>query len=172
MIRFLLYALILGTAATGHATLNGLEKLGSGEVYYLGIFKVYNAALFSKKPLDKKGILSKDVSKCLVLNYTTKLSAEDIIKAANTVLRRQHDAATIKSLRQETKALHTSYVDVKDGDSYMLCYRASSGLTELFYNDSKVITIQSHEFGQFYLGIWLGQEEPISENLRRSLLQQ
>ncbi|MFN2353736.1 MAG: chalcone isomerase family protein [Desulfopila sp.] len=171
-VRLVVYTLILGAAATGHTMVNGLEKIGSGEVHYLGIFKVYNAELFAKKPLEEKNILSEDISKCLVLHYTRKLSAEDIIKAANTILRRQHDTATVERQRQETEALHKNYVDVKDGDSYMLCYKAAEGLTELFYNDAEVITIQSREFGQFYLGIWLGDKDPISDDLRRSLLQQ
>lgn len=149
-----------------------LEFIGEGSVYYLGIFKVYDAKLYVQNEVEDQDVLSGKTSKCLVLEYNLSISAKDIIKGANIVLSRQHDSQTLEEQKQFIEAIHQNYTDVSEGDSYALCYDAASSKTTLFFNGSPVAEIDSREFASLYFGIWLGEKEPISESLRKNLLKQ
>ncbi len=153
-------------------SLTELDAIGKGSVYYLGLFKVYDAKLFAQSEMDKQNILSGEMSKCLVIEYNLSISAEDIIKGANVVLSRQHDSQTLQEQRQFIETIHQSYTDVSEGDSYALCYDAELSKTELFFNGSTVAEVNSAEFASLYFGIWLGDKEPISESLQKNLLKQ
>jgi len=173
MLNLLLLILLL-TASTSFAKVDsllpGLAKTGTGTINYLGIFKVYDAELYTSPGLQSSAILNEDSSKCLVLNYDMDLSAEDIIKGANAVLKRQHDQGVLDDTSKYIDILHSNYDDVRSGDSYTLCYDSVSSVTQLLYNHEEVVAIPSAEFARVYFGIWLGAKEPISDSLRDDLL--
>lgn len=175
IIYILLFMFIL-TPFSSFAKVNnllpGLAKTGNGTVKYMGIFKVYDAELYTNPELQSVSVLSDDTSRCLVLYYDLDLSAEDIIKGANAVLKRQNSQEVLDSNSQYIEALHRSYTNVSSGDSYTLCYDSTSSTTQLFFNDEEVVSIKSREFARIYFGIWLGSKEPISETLRSNLLAQ
>lgn len=148
-----------------------LNEIGGGTVYYLGIFSVYDAKFYAKDDADKASILEGRSSKCLVIEYNRSISAEDIVKGANIVLSRQHGGEVLEQQKQFIEAIHQSYTDVSEGDSYALCYDANSSVTRLFFNGSAVAEVESKDFANLYFGIWLGGEKPISESLRKKLLQ-
>jgi hypothetical protein len=151
------------------ASLDGLEKMGTGKVNYLGFIKVYDAELYSTKK-QTTHILDADRSKCLVLQYAVSVTADDFVTAAEAILTRQHEKAVIENLQSEINAIHSNYTDVKSGDRYMLCYDASLQETALFFNNEKVVSVVSGPFSTLYFGIWLGPENPIDEDLRDDLL--
>lgn len=175
IIYMVLLVLLLSTHA-GLARVNtippGLEKTGTGTINYLGIFKVYDAELYTEPQLQSSAVLSKDSSRCLILRYDLDLSADDIIKGANTVLKRQNSQEVLDKTSIYINALHDSYTNVQSGDSYTLCYDAASSITRLLFNDEEVVSINSAEFARIYFGIWLGSKEPISDSLRDNLLSQ
>jgi hypothetical protein len=152
--------------------LPGLEKTGVGTVKYMGIFKVYDAELYTPPELQSTAILDEETSRCLVLHYDLDLSAGDIIKGANAVLRRQHSQEILDKTSKYIETLHNNYTSVQSGDSYTLCYDATTNKTRLLFNDEEVVSIDSTEFARIYFGIWLGSKEPISDSLRDNLLAQ
>ena len=175
-IIYMVLAILLLSTLTGLAKVNnllpGLEKTGTGTVKYLGIFKVYDAELYTRPEVPSSAVLGEETSRCLVLLYDLDLSAADIIKGANAVLKRQNSKEVLKTTLKYIDILHANYTNVQSGDSYTLCYDAASSTTQLLFNDEEVVSINSTEFARIYFGIWLSSIEPISETLRDNLLAQ
>lgn len=155
----------ISVAASDEMTLRG-----RGMIKYLGLIQVYDAALYTKHPGDTANILDPEISKCLRLDYKVSLSPENFIKGANTILKRQHLPETLNRIEQEISTFHEVYRPVAEGDHYQLCYDGDKKVTTLLLNQKELISIESSEFGNIYLGIWLGPKEPIDEELRDNLL--
>ena len=147
-----------------------LQKLGQGHAYYLKFIKVYEATLFGEGRLEETGVLSSEVSKCLHLVYSVNLSQENFVEAANTVLSRQFTAEQLASVQSDIDKLHQGYQDVKEGDSYTLCYDRSSSETTLAYNGARTVTVAKPDFAEVYFSIWLGDKDPLDKKLRDQLL--
>lgn len=150
--------------------LEDMQLLGKGEVYYLKFIKVYRASLYTEKNLADQDILSRDVSKCLLLDYEVSLGREDFVKAANTILLRQFTKEQLEIVEKEVDRLHESYIDVKDGDTYSLCYDKNDSKTTLSHNLQELVKIHSRPFAEVYFSIWLGNTSPLDDKLRDNLL--
>lgn len=161
---------ILFTSLPVVAQIESMQLRGKGTVNYLGFIKVYDAYLYTNEAVDQIDVLSPDVSKCLKLEYDVSLTQENFIEGANTVLVRQHPATQIALVQKEITKLHKAYKPVDEGDTYLLCYDANSSTTTLLLNNSPITAITSQEFSSLYLGIWLGEKEPIDEDLRDALV--
>lgn len=148
---------------------NSLELKGSGEAYYMRFIEVYKAALYGKRGVAAPSLLSRDVPMCLRLDYQRAISREDIVKAANTVLARQNDAAALAPLRTGIDKLHAAYRDVDENDYYVLCYAPGYG-SDLSLNGETLARIDGRDFADRYFALWLG-EEPLSESLKAALLE-
>ncbi len=168
----ILYGLIIifFTASYSWSQIDLMTKRSSGIVRYLGLIKVYDASLYTYKSVPGENILEPDISKCLKLVYNVSLTSDNLIEGANTVLRRQHEPAVLSSITPLIEELHRAYKSVQEGDSYSLCYDAASNTTSLRLNDKLLTSIVSSDFSSIYFGIWLGQQNPISESLRNDLL--
>jgi hypothetical protein len=119
-----IFSSVLATT-TYSSQLEEMHLLGKGEVYYLNFIKVYDASLYTQEPLGTNNILGSTISKCLLLEYDVSLKSKDFVKAANTVLQRQYTAGQLENVQDELDQLHNNYIDVKEGDSYTLCYDKS-----------------------------------------------
>lgn len=173
MNRYILLLVILISfpfSATGIAIEDDLLRLGQGEAYYLKFIKVYDATLFGSINSDEKTILSRDVSKCLQLEYAVDVKSRDFIKAANIVLERQFSEEQLARIKNDIDALHRGYIDVKGGDNYTLCYDSRIGETTLALNGEPLVSIKSAEFAEVYFSIWLGENRPLDNKLRNDLL--
>lgn len=170
MARYLLTVLLLFLPITSMAIPDDMEMVGEGKAKYLGMITVYDAALYIRGKSVPADILSPEISRCLKLDYAVEVSAEDIVKAANTILYRQHDKDRLRRLEAEIDELHGSYGKVVKGDNYTLCYDAAVKSTTLYRNRVPQVEIVSEEFAEIYFGIWLGPKEPLSDKLRNSLL--
>jgi Lhr-like helicase len=173
MIQFLttILCFVLLAAPNAFASrINGLEFLGAGEAYYLKFIKVYNASLYVEPSAKNTDILSTAVSKCLHLEYEVSIKSEDFLKAANTILTRQFTENELAQVQREINEMHSSYTNVKSGDTYRLCYDSQTGETTLDYNDVEAARISSREFARVYFAIWLGNREPLDQRLRDNLL--
>lgn len=166
----LLITLTILFPGPGYSTISRMNLMGQGEVYYMGFFKVYDAALYVETKTDGQGTIDPETSRCLELTYDVSLSAKDFVHAAEAVLARQHSPEKIANLRQEIDKLHGAYRDVGKGDRYYLCYDAPQHVTTLTLNDSEVVAVRSKDFAEAYFGIWLGAVEPIDGKLRDQLL--
>ena len=176
MLRTSLYNLLLliiivsPVAASGTVIPEDLRPLGEGEAYYLKFIKVYDATLFGSSNSGQNSILSRDVSKCLHLEYAVDVKGKDFIKAAQTVLNRQFSEEQLLQVKQDIDALHQGYLDVKSGDTYTLCYDSRISETTLSLNGDTLVSIDSPEFAEIYFSIWLGENRPLDNKLRNDLL--
>lgn len=164
----LLMAILVPT--TVMATPEDMELVGTGKAKYLGVITVYDAALYVRNKKGSEDILSADTSRCLKLDYAVEVSPEDFIRAADTILRRQHDKDKLAGVEAEINKLHRSYSKVTKGDNYTLCYDSTAKATTLYRNNLPQVEIVSKEFAEVYFGIWLGAKDPLSDSLRDSLL--
>ncbi|MFT5698279.1 MAG: hypothetical protein ACI8ZB_001133 [Desulforhopalus sp.] len=170
ILLFLLVLPGLNSGAYANTIPTEMQKLGEGQAYYLKFIKVYDATLYWLEQVEGKNILSSDVSKCLSLEYVVDIGKKDFIKAANSVLKRQFSREQLAPVSSEIETFHQSYQDVRDGDSYTLCYNSMEKVTSLSYNRSNISTIHSPAFAEIYFSIWLGNSNPLDENLRDDLL--
>lgn len=161
---------VLWTAPATADPFADLELVGAGEARYMGVIRVYRAELHAPAAARAEEIVAAASSFCLRLHYRVALAADDFIKAADTILARQHTQQTLDRVAPLITRLHQSYRDVKKGDYYGFCYNASTRSTALILNDEVLVTIDSAEFARIYSGIWLGEQQPLSTELRRQLL--
>lgn len=168
MAALLLMTILMPT--TVMAIPEDMELLGTGKAKYLGVITVYDAALYVRNKEGSEDILSADTSRCLKLDYAVEVSAEDFIRAADTILRRQHKKDKLTRVEDEINKLHRSYTKVAKGDNYTLCYDSAAKATILYRNSVPQVEIVSKEFAEVYFGIWLGAKDPLSDGLRDSLL--
>ena len=165
----ILVSVLLLTVAQANS-LDDLELRGKGAIRYLGIFKVYDAYLYTDSERSDKDVLSADCSRCLKIDYAMDLSANDIIEASEVVLHKQHEKSTLAGVRSELELLYRKYKDVRDGDSYTLCYFSETQTTTVVFNKTLLVEIPSPAFAAIYFGIWLFEKNAIDEGLRRQLL--
>lgn len=129
---------------------------------------VYAAALYAEPNVSAAQALDRQRSKRLELYYFRKILRNDVIEAAWTTLKRQHDEPTLERLRSDLDALHASFLDIDPGDRYALNYNANSGLS-LERNGKTAFANNNPELASAYLGIWLAPNG-LSDSLRSSLL--
>jgi hypothetical protein len=166
----LVVTLLPGSASAEDVDYAGLQVQGRGEARYLGMIKVYDAALYSPPGTPAERMLDPDISRCLDLKYAVSLKVADFIRGADTVLASQYDEAELDHVRAEIDALHRSYRAVAKGDRYALCYDAATRETTLALNREELVRVTSADFARVYFGIWLGAEAPLDEKLRDRLL--
>lgn len=170
LIGILLIIVLLPVAHASTMPFGQLNETGRGEAYYLRFIKVYNATLYSSDNAREDGILDGNVSKCLHLEYSVGVEQEDMIEAAWEVLKRQFSQQQLDLVKNEIEIIHQGYRDVNQGDSYALCYASDAEETTLVYNGLPVAAVTSAQFATIYFSIWLGQDQPLDEDLRNDLL--
>ncbi|SHO43689.1 chalcone isomerase family protein [Desulfopila aestuarii] len=173
MTRIILFLFLAFTATCTWAigATSEMVRVGSGEIRYLGLIKVYDASLYlNAEQARTQQVLDSDVSRCLKLDYDVSLKVEHFVEGAETIMAKQHNQATIEAVRPEIDMLHQAYRDVEPGDSYFLCYDSKSGVTSLALNAQQLVAVESPQFAELYFGIWLGEKNPIDTKLRDQLL--
>ena len=151
-----------------------LKKVGQSDLPLLGakLFKyyfwtAYSIALYGPSQARGIDLILADVPKRLVLVYKRDFEAEDIIKAADKMLRKNPDVDQNK-IQNQLDQINKLYVSIKEGESYALEYEPGKGTT-LLKNDVALGTVAGAEFAKAYFGIWLSKY-PIDESLRDQLL--
>ncbi len=132
-----------------------LAPAGSGEYYYRGLWKIYEARLYLPVGVGPDSALL-DVPKRLELTYARAFSGEQIREAGMGILRRLYSPEKLQGLQAQIDALHNLYGAVKKGDRYELEYRPGVG-TELRLNGVTLGTVGGAEFAETYFAIWLGR---------------
>ena len=145
----------------------GLVEAGRATARYAGLIKVYDASLRVTAGTTRAEALQSPATKILELRYRVAIAASDLIKAADTTLRRQHDDATRARYAEETTRLHGYFRDVDKGDRFAL--RSEGDTLTLLFNDETQVQITRAGFAAYYLGIWLG-DSPLSTSVREQLL--
>lgn len=163
-ILFLFSLLPLVTAA------QDLVEIGTGTVRYLGMIRVYDAALLAPAAANPQQIQQAATSFCLVLDYHVDLQAIQAIEAAEKVLQRQHDPPTLARYRARIEQLHASYRAVSEGDQYRFCYQSASDTLRLILNGRILTELPGSDFASLYAGIWLSDRAPLDKRLQRKLI--
>lgn len=166
----LLILLVLSGPMTVWGMVDDMVPQGNGIAKYLGFITVYRATLLTGADMQEESVLSASTSRCLKLQYEVSVKAEDFVLTADTVLARQHSAATLSRLKNDIERLHRAYTDVNAGDVYTMCYSAFDQTTRLSLNGVEQVAVPSAEFASIYFGIWLGPEKPLDDRLRNNLL--
>jgi hypothetical protein len=154
-------------ATTHEISQNNLERKNQSVLTYLWA-DVYAAAFYAPAQASASQAVAKPLTQRLELYYFRNIDSQDVIKAAWVALERQHDAATLATLRPNIDALHATFRDIRPGDRYALNLNADGGLT-LEVNGKVAYTNQDSALAKAYLGIWLSPNG-LSDKLRTSLL--
>lgn len=142
-----------------------LELLGSGVLRFGLLVDVYAAALYADGGVDE--VLADDQAKRLELHYFRAIEREQIVAAAEKVLRQQLGEDAFKDLQPALHRWHESLSGVAAGDRYVMEYDGKE--MRLSLNGEVVARSQDLRLAAAYFGIWLN-EKPISPRLRKQLL--
>ncbi|HWR72022.1 MAG TPA: chalcone isomerase family protein [Nitrospirota bacterium] len=145
-----------------------LSLRGTGRLRWKGLIKVYDLGLYLPQDLPSTDVFT-DAPKRLEFHYSVEIRAKDFGEAAAPYLDKNVPPDELKKLQNRITAINGLYRDVKSGDRYTLTYLPGKG-TELAWNGTILGVIDGADFAGAYFRIWLG-EHPISESMRRSLLQ-
>ncbi|SFI49959.1 MULTISPECIES: chalcone isomerase family protein [unclassified Pseudomonas] len=121
---------------------------------------VYAAALYAPPDLNAKQAWDQQAALRLTLYYFRDIDRNDVIKAANTTLARQHISDRLKS---EVDKLHAVFRNIHSGDRYALDFRPGRGL-DLEINGEVLFSSSDNELAKAYLGVWLAPKG-LSERL-------
>lgn len=146
-----------------------LQLMGTGIVRYRVIFIVYAAGLYLPADTVSADVLAANTPRRLEIEYFHDINKSDIILAANTKLSEQLDATTLARLQPKIDRFHALFQSVGKGDRYRMDYTPGTG-TQLRFNGEPVGTVEGEDFAAAYYGIWLDAENPLSQSLRRNLL--
>ncbi len=133
---------------------------GTEHFKYKAIFSVFTAALYTRKEGEGQK---------LHFTYTRELKADDLRKKAMETLQKQHDEQTLALYTALTEQMQSAYVNVKEGDAYIVTVHPDKG-TWLHFNDREVFYTENAAFGKWYMGIWLG-DPPVNASLKKALME-
>lgn len=152
-------------AAVGEIT---LTLRNTAELRWAGLFSVYRAALYVEegRPLSAA---AESAATRLEIVYYRDIPGEKFGPAAEKILARQISDEQLEEFRETLERLHRAYRDVTAGDRYDLTYLPGEGL-ELAFNGQPLAKARGDAFARAYLGIWLGEKEPLSTRVRDRLL--
>ena len=142
-----------------------LELKSSYTFKYL-LLDVYKIDLYLGQSNSTEQALD-DIPKKLVFTYNRDIPAKLLVKKANESLA-DNPNFSFSKFQKDLDSLNKTYVDVKQGDVYIMQYTPSIG-TELFLNSKKITTIPGYEFSKYYFGIWLS-EYSFSKKLYKALV--
>ena len=148
---------------------NELALAGTGVTKYRVVFTVSAVGLYVPKGTPPGAVLDADTPRRIEIEYFYDIPAEDIIKASMNVLNNQLTNAQLADQRSKIDEWHNAYKGVSEGDRYSMTYQPDRGTT-LRLNGEPLITVEGPEFARTYFGIWLKANSPLSQSLRRSLL--
>ncbi len=140
------------------------KELSSTRFKVSGIFHVFDATFrapleaTSRDPLD-------EFPKELEFEYARKIGSEQLVGAADKILRKSISPAKLAEIGSQIEELNAAYRDVGRGDRYTLRYEPGKG-TSLLLNGDVIHEVPGEDFHRIYFSIWLGPESPF--NLRPS----
>lgn len=146
-----------------------LRLTGTGTVKYRIVFTVYAAGLYLPPGTSGTEALAAETPRRLEIEYFHDISADDIIRGANTKLAEQLSDSERDELQPEIERFHSLFQAVSDGDRYRMAYIPGEG-TRLSFNGEPVGQVEGSAFAAAYFGIWLDADNPLSRRLRDDLL--
>ena len=161
-LAFLLTVFAGGVTASDHADhLHPLKLVNEANFSYI-LWKVYDIALFAES-----GKFDHEPPFALRLTYLRKVSGTSIADRSSKLIREQgvEDEIRIAGWHSQMDAI---FPDVEEGDTLSGLYTENKE-TVFFYNGEPIGRIKDPLFGQYFFGIWLG-EDTAEPSLRAQLI--
>ncbi|UGA56594.1 chalcone isomerase family protein [Vibrio sp. VB16] len=162
--------LLLLTASVSASPISHLNKVGEGEMTYL-FWTIYQAEFYRGVEQEKDNamivILAKDENeKALKIEYFKSISKRALIDA--TIDQWQHLGYRQNNIDKWAAPLERIWPDVEPGNTITIRVR-KNGQSQFFFNDAPIGAIDSQDFGDAFLSIWLS-ENTSEPKLRQQLL--
>lgn len=138
-------------------------SLISSHDYRVLFFKVFTIDLY----INQKQLLDFTDEIALQILYHRAIDREKFIEESEQSLL-QNPNVDYEKIKQRLDLLNESYLDVKEGDVYLLTYQPNRGST-LYHNGRELITVEGQDFAKAYFSIWLS-EYSFSQRMTRDLI--
>jgi hypothetical protein len=151
---YLLLCLPLGLPAAQRLAIGDevLALRAQARACYLGFIEVYDAAYYRAQAAGS------DATRCVSVSYMRDISADDLDESTREIFRSRHGASVADSFLPELERVGRAYQPVAPGDRYTYCVEAGrAGL--LLRGDSQVLRIDSADFAERFLQIWVQAED-------------
>ncbi len=135
------------------------RDISAQEFRFAGLFKVFQATFRASPEANIQDPLA-EFPKKLEFVYARKLKREQLIEAADKVLKNTYSDSDLNRVEEQIAAINDAYEDVDRGDRYTLRYDPTRRATALVKNGELVTEIPGDEFQRIYFSIWLGPESP------------
>lgn len=141
-----------------------LQGVGRKAVFFMDAFEVgyyqdkRNSAL---DPLD-------NVAKHLEVRYFVKIPGKKLFNYNIRVMKDNYSKEELLAIADELETLKEYYIDLKDGDSYLLTYIPQIG-THFEYNGQLKGIIRGEQFAEILFAVWLG-EKPFDKKIKEEIL--
>jgi hypothetical protein len=142
-------------------SMHNLKNVGRGEISWL-FMDIYQASLFSEDGQYQPG----QYPQALTLRYQRDFSKEILLKA--TKHEWQKLAVDENLYPQWLQQLSSLWPEIKDGDSLTFLV-SRNGHGDFYHNDNWLGSIESPEFSDAFLAIWLS-EHTSNPKLRSQLI--
>lgn len=161
---------LLLTASVSASPVSHLSKVGEGEMNYL-FWTIYQAEFYRGADQDNDTplnvMIAKDKNeKALKIEYFKSIEKRALIDA--TVQQWQHLGYQQSNIDKWSAPLESIWPDVEPGNTITLTV-LKNGQSQFFFNGELIGAIDSHDFGEAFLSIWLS-ENTSEPKLRQQLL--
>ena len=136
-----------------------LRDVAAQEFRFAGLFKVFQATFRASSDASIQDPLG-EFPKELEFVYARKLKREQLIEAADKILKKTYSETELKTIAEQIDAINAAYEDVRPGDRYTLRYDPENQATALLKNGQLVTETVGDEFQRIYFSIWLGPKSP------------
>ena len=143
-----------------------LPMRGAGVFHFMHV-DVYAAAFYIVESARTPDEVMESVPKALKLVYHYPVKKTDILRVADKNLR-GNPTVDYKKIQRRLEKLNEFFIDVKDGDTYLMLYEPGVGTTFVF-NGSKKLLVPGDDFAKAYFGIWISKYS-VSQKFRKELL--
>ena len=147
-------------AATGSLAVGDqlFELRSQTRACYLGFIRLYDVEYF-------RAIAAHDApGRCVRVSYLRGFSAEALAEATNEVFRERHGDVVAQRFARELSQVAQAYQPVDDGDRYTYCVVPESAGV-LMRDGRSVVRVQSDEFAERFLQIWVRAEDEAARPL-------
>lgn len=154
----IVYSILLIVSINSMGNTTEFKDLSSTRFKVSGLFHVFDATFrapfdaINRDPLD-------EFPKELEFEYARKINSEQLVGAAEKILKKSIPSAKLAEIESQIEALNAAYRDVGRGDRYTLRYEPGQG-TSLLLNGEVIHETPGDDFHRIYFSIWLGPESP------------
>lgn len=155
----ILLSLVSIICANTYIQATEFHDISAQEFRFAGLFKVFQATFRASPEANVQDPLG-DFPKELEFVYARKLKREQLIEAADKILRKTYTESELQKIGPQIAAINEAYKDVRPGDRYALRYDPEKRTTALLRNGQLVKETPGEDFQRIYFSIWLGPDSP------------